>query len=514
MTDVKLTCLLGCLMPVAAIAQLFGPESIQTDPGNLPKFTYEGKLKQYSRICDGRYLTIDIPEGTKDACCILEVPLDFTQYANRGVRASVMAKSENLKNAEGKGGFSVFGFRYEDPDSGVMTYANSGVLSAGPEFQEVSQWLMLVGKNVKRGFFRFGLWQMTGRVMFDLETLKLGAYDGLFRKINNDFKVKYPEEIMRRRPLRGAMTPAGEITEDDFRTMKEWGMTLIRYQMTRQFAVIGANRDIADFNAFIDGKLEQLDTRILPLAEKYGISVCVCLHVTPGGREKNKELTIYHEQDYLDSFLDIWRRIATRFKGRRNIYGYDLVNEPIQFSNVQPNMDYWNVQRRAAEAIREIDPDVTIVFESNLWDCPATFSYLSPLRMGNVVYQVHMYQPGEFTHQGIFGSKTGVVYPNAEKRWDVNMLRKVLQPVRDFQIQHDAKIYVGEFSAATWAPGAGKYLEDVISVFNEYGWDWTYHAFRESGCWSVEKEGPNSAHLKDSADNDRKRALLKGLRAE
>ena len=103
-------------------------------------------------------------------------------------------------------------------------------------------------------------------------------------------------------------------------------------------------------------------------------------------------------------------------------------------------------------------------------------------------------------------------YPNCVKGWDKEFLRRQLQPVRDFQRKHKARIYVGEFSAVAWAEGADQYLADCISLFEEYGWDWTYHAFREWHGWSVEHEGPDAQHLVLSTDNPRKRVLLKAFR--
>ena len=44
------------------------------------------------------------------------------------------------------------------------------------------------------------------------------------------------------------------------------------------------------------------------------------------------------------------------------------------------------------------------------------------------------------------------------------------------------------------------------------GWDWTYHAFRESIVWDVEKAGNDWKGILPSEDNPRKRALLEGLR--
>ena len=72
------------------------------------------------------------------------------------------------------------------------------------------------------------------------------------------------------------------------------------------------------------------------------------------------------------------------------------------------------------------------------------------------------------------------------KKVDINYLRGRLQPVRNFQLAYGVPIYVGEFSAIRWAPGAAEYLSDCISIFEEYGWDVSYHAFREWDGWSVE----------------------------
>ena len=84
--------------------------------------------------------------------------------------------------------------------------------------------------------------------------------------------------------------------------------------------------------------------------------------------------------------------------------------------------------------------------------------------------------------------------------------------MRDFQKKYGARIYVGEFSAAIWAPGAADYLRDCIELFEEYGWDWTYHAFRESPVWDVEKAGTNRGDIRPAADTDRRRVLLEGFR--
>ena len=118
-----------------------------------------------------------------------------------------------------------------------------------------------------------------------------------------------------------------------------------------------------------------------------------------------------------------------------------------------------------------------------------------------------MYVPAEFTHA------TRGPYPGKFRGelWDKEMLRKTLRPVADFQKRHKARIYVGEFSARSKADGAERYLRDCIELFEEFGWDWTYHSFREAPTWDVEKEWKGNSHV-PSPDNPRKRVLLDALK--
>ena len=125
-----------------------------------------------------------------------------------------------------------------------------------------------------------------------------------------------------------------------------------------------------------------------------------------------------------------------------------------------------------------------------------------------------MYQPMAFTHQLVPGMDYGERrrYPDPVMGLDRNFLKKALEPIRAFQLENDVRIYIGEFSAAAWAEGAENYIADCISIFEEYDWDWTYHAFREWPGWSVETSSDNpKGPFVPSQDNPRKAALLTGL---
>ena len=376
------------------------------------------------------------------------------------------------------------------------------------------------GMDLREALLVLGLQECPGRVVFDLSTLRAEDCGESFPLVNQGYRVRYPES----RPgsparSRGAMlsTNLDRIAEDDFVTLEEWGANLVRFQIAKDWKKVGGWERNEDYDAYLDGALDVLEHRILPWAGAHGIRVVVDLHATPGARNAREENRMFYEKRYADHFVLVWERIARRFQGDRRIYGYDLVNEPLQRGPAP--YSYLHLQRAAALAIRAIDPDVTVIVAANGYGKPEGFKTLSPLAMDNVMYQTHCYMPAEFTHQGVFDGrrKDFVPYPDPEKGWDKEYVRATLAPVLEFSRRHGARIFIGEFSAIAWAPGAENYLRDCIDIFEEYGWDWCYHAFREWDGWNVEKEwtgtSPNGYDMfAPVPDSPRKRALLEGLR--
>ena len=323
----------------------------------------------------------------------------------------------------------------------------------------------------------------------------------------------YTADVLARPRLRGVMSPGRDMTEDDFKTLADWGATLLRFQMVRDWHGVNGNQDLDEYDRWLEGRLDHFDRVVLPMARKHGILVVLDLHVPPGGYDASHEANMFHDARFADHFVELWRRIARRFKGREGIYGYDLVNEPLQAREALPDCDHWNLLRRAAEAVRAEDPDVPIVVESNQCASPSQFAGLRPLPFVNVIYQFHVYWPWEFTHQRVLNTRMWTVeWPDDSHGWNRAAIDWTLKAVVEFQRRTGARVYAGEFSAAAWAPGAENYLRDCIALFEEYGWDWTYHAFREWNGWSVEHEGEDDASLRPSEDTPRKRALLEGLR--
>ena len=425
-----------------------------------------------------------------------------------GVRATIRARGRGIGRPD-KSYFGLkFMFHYRDPASG----AENGPTSVGE-----------VGVTL-------GLQNVAGKVEFDVSSFKVepfALYE--FPRHNQDYKVKYPDgdfshkerkehkasaspRLCVRKQLRGAMLPL-DPTEDDIKTLAEWGGTIGRFQMSRNFQKIDANLDFPEYEKWLDGRLDLLE-KVLVWARKYGMKICVDLHVPPGSIRDNSEMRMFTDKACLDLYIKCWEKIARRFKGNADvIYGYDLLNEPHQNRHEVP-FSYWDAQRLAAEAIRRIDPATTIVMEANWSSSAPAYEYMSPLAMDNVIYEVHMYIPSDYTHQGVHGWSPAKKWPDESKGWNKEMLRAKLAPVVAFAQRHDARIFVGEFSAIAWAPGAERYLKDCIELFDEYGWDWCYHAFNEWRGWNVEYAGESREKLRRVGDTPRKRVLIEGLKGK
>ena len=349
-------------------------------------------------------------------------------------------------------------------------------------------------------------------------------------------RCRYTPAVAARPQVRGAMLSQFSVSEADFATLRDWGATVARYQMLPVGAEWkGKTSTPEGFAAWLDWKLDVLVREVLPLARKYGIPLVVDLHVPPGGRG-GSGMKMLDDPEWAGFFVDCWRKIAAALRQSRQggaggvspsfedpIWAYDLVNEPTQFGKPK-SCDYLEIQREAAAAIREIDPETPVIVSCNAgddgaWCSPSAFRAMEPLDLVNVFYQFHLYQPFEYTHQKVLPQfkETVARWPDPAKGWDAAWLRRAVEPVRDFQRRTGARIFVGEFSAVSWAEGCDRFLADAGALLNDLGWDWCYHAFREWPGWSVEHDpvnpgGSSAADFAPSPENPRKDALLGALR--
>jgi len=354
-----------------------------------------------------------------------------------------------------------------------------------------------------------GLEEVSGRAWFDNVEVRVGRTGrGGARS-----KTMFTGHTVPR--LRGVMVST-VTNEQNVRELAGWGANLVRLQVNwtpMKKAEVWA-RDLDAYDRWLDGILPEVD-RGLDLYEKHGFVVALDLHTPPGGRIEGGVCPMFTDRAAQDKLVEVWRRLARRYRGRKCIWAYDILNEPVEPPAGTTGADAvtWpELFARVVRAIREIEPGKPVIFEPGPWGSCGGFDRIGALELDRVIYSFHMYVPHQFTHQGVYGGKTGISYPGVidGRMWNKERLREAMLPAIDFQKEFNVHIYVGEFSAIRWAPdeSAYNYLRDCIELFEEYGWDWSYHAYREWDGWSVEHGPDPNDHTPTPAPTKRKLLLL------
>ncbi len=452
-------------------------------------------------------LKVSVPASEKPGAHMISLPIDLKPYQGMQLTFRCQAKAKGVSEPEQ--GYNGVKWMLHYKTAATEFYDNQNSVFGSFDWKELS-FGASIDIGVESAELYLGLQDSSGEVCFD--KLEIAVEKG-GRTLARPAPMKNPpppyighEGIAR---LRGAMSP-DHFKEEDFKVLGgEWNANLVRWQMVRDWNKAGTDTDLAEYDRWIESQTAEIDA-LLESALKNGFKVAIDLHSPPGGRYEDKSMRMFYEKPYNDHFVKVWERLATRYKGHPAVWGYDLVNEPVEVKEPPEGMDYHATQTRAAKAIRAIDPKTAIIVEVLDWDSPSSYAWMTPLDVPNVVYEAHMYEPTQFTHQGVYGAPSGIVYPGkiGEIDYDKETLRAILQPVREFQLAYNVQIYIGEFSAARWAPGAAKYLSDCIDIFEEYGWDWSYHSFREWDGWSVE-HGSDPANTEAvSEPTERKQLLL------
>lgn len=324
-------------------------------------------------------------------------------------------------------------------------------------------------------------------------------------------------------PYRG-MTTQLDITEQDVVDFANLGGNLLRIGFSKQ--PLMKKQPPYDFDEEAFSKLDQL----LNWCEKHGIKVVIDPHTMPGTELNTTTLAtdeFWKDFRYHDLFDRLWDRIASRYKNRNHVIaGYDILNEPATDTlpfKAGPS-DYNVLIRRIVTTIRRHDKNTTVIIEppvinTGIKKRVSRFEgllYLDPPPDSNVVYSPHMYQPGQFTHQGVeAGLRLGPQYPGriGITAWNKDELRRAMQPALEFQHRYNVPIFISEFSATRLSGASGdRYIGDLIDLFEEFGWSWTYHSWRQAPAWDAEIAETGNDERKRSANTPKLQILRDAFR--
>lgn len=240
------------------------------------------------------------------------------------------------------------------------------------------------------------------------------------------------------------------------------------------------DQQLRDYRAWLDGQIAMIKSAE-PLLQRDGISIIIDMHDPIGGPVwgQTGSHQVFTDSRVGNQFVADWGYLATRFNDRLTdsvVVGLDLMNEAsVPMAGPRPTAAEakpWNdLALRSARAVRAtgaLNTNRTLVIES-IGGNPDLLSQLRPGDFrGPVVFSFHFY--------------------------DKERINETLDRVRRWQRNNGVRVYVGEFSSPlspsdsiTRKREAASYLKTLTDKFESYGWDWTYHAFREAPVWDLEK---------------------------
>ncbi|MBR3479669.1 MAG: cellulase family glycosylhydrolase [Prevotella sp.] len=303
------------------------------------------------------------------------------------------------------------------------------------------------------------------------------------------------------------------IQEDDFARLDSLGFDFVRIPI-----------DEVQFWDEEGNKLPEaweLLTFALDQCGKYHLRAIVDLHiirshyfnaVNEGGDDAN---TLFTSEESQQQLINMWYELSDVLKGYSNdSVAYEFMNEPVAEDHEQ-----WNqLIAKVHKALREREPQRTLVIGSNMWQSYGTIKYLKvPEGDKNIVLSFHYYNPMILTHYGAWwtpvGRYTGKVnYPGIlvsqedyeaapdslkpeledylSEEWNVDRIRADFKDAIEAAKKYDLQLFCGEWGVYEPVDRelAYKWTKDMLTVFDEFDIAWTTWCYdADFGFWDQQK---------------------------
>ncbi|HEY0253258.1 MAG TPA: cellulase family glycosylhydrolase [Kofleriaceae bacterium] len=164
----------------------------------------------------------------------------------------------------------------------------------------------------------------------------------------------------------------GFITEADLAHIAELGFNSVR---------VPFNHHDLDF--------ARLD-HVIDWGAAHGVYIVLDLHSAPGGQcnefpDDPDPVLLWDDPAAQAATIALWKQIATRYKDRHWVAGYDLLNEPCKGSNAALAA----FDKQLVTAIRSVDRDHLVIVEGN--NAATDFGGFTSRLDENMMYSFHFY---------------------------------------------------------------------------------------------------------------------------
>ena len=264
------------------------------------------------------------------------------------------------------------------------------------------------------------------------------------------------------------------ITEEDFKTVKELGLNVVRVPFTYMnvYHHLSDEGELLHPDEFTlrEDPFERLDFA-LEMCKKYGLYLILDMHGAVGSQNGSdhsgdtSRTNLYADtalgEAYREKTAELWALVAEHFAGESNVAGYDLLNEPTRASGAT-QWDYYDVLYKA---VREADPDHMIFIEAT-WE-PNNLPSPEDYGWENVVYEYHHYN-WDYNDQS---NKSFYTFKKL-----LGNTHKVPSLIGEFNAWGDSRRSTGKRDQTDLEANAG-----VLEFYNGEGWHWTTWTYKVVG---------------------------------
>ncbi len=256
------------------------------------------------------------------------------------------------------------------------------------------------------------------------------------------------------------------IKDKDFSIVKSWGADHIRIPV--------------DYNIFEnnDGTYKEDGFRRVEKAVKLcienGLNLVLDLHKTAGfsfDYYGEDESGFFESESLQERFYRLWEELAKRFGGLSKNVAFELLNEVTD----KEFIDEWNrISYECIRRIRKYAPD-TLILVGSYWNNSAeAVKDLSAPYDDKIVYNMHCYDPLEFTHQGAYW--TNQIDPDKRIGFDdagitPETFEKLFSSAIEKAKENNVPLYCGEYGVIDKAEPEDvvKWFRCINIVFEKYG---------------------------------------------
>lgn len=173
-------------------------------------------------------------------------------------------------------------------------------------------------------------------------------------------------------------------TKADIDAMAAWGFNSVRLPMHYDLLTLAVDQEPKPgVDTWKEDGFRRIDD-LLAWSKANGIYLILDLHAAPNGQGNDLPIadrdpakpSLWDSPEARRKTIELWKKLAARYKDEPMIGAYDLLNEPNWDFDGSGNKNgcedekqekLWSFYREATAAIRAIDPRHMIIIEGNCW---------------------------------------------------------------------------------------------------------------------------------------------------